>query len=78
MTVSEPELIAMIAKESLVDPAQLTRDIRVEDTGITSLDLVILSFALEEKYDVVLAEIELPLDGTFGELLDFLLAKING
>ena len=76
-TVTEDELLDIIAKEAIVDRATLTRNATLQDLGIASLDVISVLFEIEERYGVSIEEGELPLTATFGEMLDFLLAKIN-
>lgn len=48
----ESDVLEIIAEQSAVDRSQLTRDSRLEDIEIESLDVVEIIFALEEKFDV--------------------------
>ena len=52
MTSVESDVLDIIAEQSTVDRSQLTRDARLEDIDIASLDVVEIVFALEEKFDV--------------------------
>ncbi|MGE3142185.1 MAG: acyl carrier protein [Hyphomonadaceae bacterium] len=76
-TVTEDELLDIIAKEAIVDRATLTRDATLEAVGIASLDIISVLFEIEERYNVKVEEGDLPLTATLGEMTDFLLAKIN-
>lgn len=52
MASVESDVLDIIAEQSTVDRSQLTRDSRLEDIEIESLDVVEIIFALEEKFDV--------------------------
>ncbi|MFI4935411.1 MAG: acyl carrier protein [Caulobacterales bacterium] len=73
MAGHEQELIEIIAKEALVDPAKLDPAARLEDIGLDSVDLVSAVFAIEEKYGIEIAEDAFDR----GETLAVLLAKIE-
>lgn len=77
MRVSESELLDLIADEAIIDRNILTREAALGDLGITSLDLVSMLFELEERYGVVVEEAEMPRMTTLGEMIDFLLSRIN-
>ena len=48
------EILDIVAEVALVDRAKLALDAKVTDLGITSLDMVEIIFALEEKYGIAL------------------------
>lgn len=48
------EILDIVSNVTLVDRATLTLDAKVVDLGITSLDMVEIIFALEEKFDIEL------------------------
>ena len=48
----ENEVLKIIAAKGSVDPASLTREARLSDLNIASLDVVEIVFALEEKFDI--------------------------
>jgi acyl carrier protein len=52
MTDVAKKVIAIIAEQGLLDPADLTPDSRLADLGIDSLALVESIFAIEEAFDV--------------------------
>jgi len=64
MTTLDNELLDLIAGESLVDRARLTRQASLADIGLDSVDVISVVFAVEEKYAV-----EVP-DGAFAETKD--------
>ena len=47
-------ILDIVAQVSLVDRASLVLDAKVADLGITSLDMVEIIFALEEKFGIEL------------------------
>ena len=48
------DILDIVAQVSLVDRATLVVDAKVADLGITSLDMVEVIFALEEKFGIEL------------------------
>jgi acyl carrier protein len=77
MTVTEPELLDLIAQEAIIDREKLTREATLGDLGISSLDVITMLFELEERYGVVIEEADMPKMETLGEMVDFLMARIN-
>lgn len=76
--VTEGELLDVISKEAFVERARLTRDATLADLGISSLDVITMLFEVEERWGVLIEEGEMPPMQTLGDMVDFLLAKING
>jgi len=77
MKATQDELLDLIAKEAIIDREKLTREATLEDLGISSLDVISMLFELEEKYGVVIEEGDMPQMTTLGEMVDFLLSRIN-
>jgi acyl carrier protein len=77
MTVTEPELLDLIAQEAIIDREKLKRDATLGDLGISSLDVITMLFELEERYGVVIEEADMPKMETLGEMIDFLMKRIN-
>lgn len=77
MKATETELLDLIAQEAIIDLSKLVREATLEDLGISSLDLISMLFELEEKYGVVIEEGDMPQMSTLGEMVDFLLGRIN-
>jgi acyl carrier protein len=48
----ESAVIAILAKQLLLSPADVAADARVEDLGLDSLGKVEAIFALEERFDI--------------------------
>ncbi len=59
-----------------VDPSQVTLATSFEDLGADSLDLVELVMALEETFDIEVAEDELKEIRTVGEAFELIYAKL--
>ncbi len=77
MTVTEDDLLAIIAAEAIVDRAILERGATLNELGIASLDVISVMFEIENRYGLVVEESELPLTANLGDVLDFLLARLN-
>jgi len=77
MKATESELLDLIAREAVIPRETLTREATLADLGIASLDVITLLFELEEKYGVVIEEGDMPQISTLGEMVDFLLERIN-
>lgn len=77
MKITEDELLDLISQEAIVDRAKLSREATLADLGISSLDVITMLFELEERYGVVIEEADMPQITTLGEMVDFLLGKIN-
>ena len=52
MSSVESDIYDIIAEKSAVDRSKLTRDAKLEDLEIESLDVVEIIFAVEEKFDI--------------------------
>jgi acyl carrier protein len=48
----EKDVLALVAKKVRIERPDLSRDDRLEDLGIESIDAVELIFELEEKFDI--------------------------
>jgi acyl carrier protein len=71
--------VGKLAQEELgVDVTALERDTPLADAGISSVDMVMFVYALEEKLGIELAEEELRKPDTVGELLDLIALKARG
>lgn len=77
MGATETDLIDIIASEATVERAELTRNAVLADLGIQSLDVISVLFEIEERYGVVIEEEEMPRTASLGEVIDYLLARIN-
>jgi acyl carrier protein len=77
MKATESELLDLIAQEAIVDRAILKPDATLADLGISSLDLITMLFELEERFGVVIEEAEMPQMSTLGDLIAYLMSRIN-
>jgi len=77
MSATESELLDLIAEEAIIDRAKLVREASLGDLGISSLDVITMLFELEERFGVVIEEGDMPKMTTLGEMVDFLMARIN-
>lgn len=77
MTVTQDELMDIIAKEALVERSKLTREATLDELGIASIDLISLIFELEERFGLTLEDDELPTDSNLGGVIDYILARLN-
>jgi acyl carrier protein len=77
MKATEAQLLDLISEEAIVDRDKLVREATLGDLGISSLDVITMLFELEERYGVVIEEADMPQMTTLGEMVDFLLARIN-
>ncbi len=67
-------LVRSIAK--LDDQVPMTPETRmVDDLGVDSLDLVSVYLEIQDRYDVAVAEDDLPEIKTLGELTDYVAAR---
>ncbi len=48
----EREIMEIVAKEGMVDPALLTPDATLESLGLQSIDLVVILSAVEDRYGI--------------------------
>jgi acyl carrier protein len=49
---TEHDVIELVAKQAKVEPTTLTRDTKLTDLNLQSIDVVELVFAIEEKFDI--------------------------
>lgn len=70
------KLVAYAAHQLEIDPADITRESTFESLGIDSLDIVEMVMDLESELGVEL-DMEDQKITTFGELAEFVEAKLN-
>lgn len=51
-TAVERQVIAILARQAVLDPAEIRGDMTPADLGLDSLGLVEVMFALEETFDI--------------------------
>jgi Acyl carrier protein len=49
---TEHDVVELVAKQAKVEPSTLTRDTKLADLNLQSIDVVELVFAIEEKFDI--------------------------
>ena len=62
MSDVEDTVYAIIAKEVSIDPADIKPESTLEDLKVESIDLVQIMFAVEEEFDIYLAEADVGFD----------------
>lgn len=77
MKATESQLLDLIAEEAIIEREKLVREATLADLGISSLDLITMLFELEDKFGVVIEEGDMPAMTTLGEMVDFLMSRIN-
>lgn len=77
MKATENQLLDLISEEAIIDRSKLVREATLGDLGISSLDVITMLFELEERYGVVIEEADMPKITTLGEMVDFLMSRIN-
>lgn len=62
---------AIIAKEVSIDPSEVKPESTLQDLKIESIDLVQIMFAIEEEFDIYLAEADVGFDvENVGQVVD--------
>lgn len=77
MKITETQLLDLIAEEAITERAMLVREATLADLGISSLDVITLLFELEDRFGIVIEEGDMPPMANLGEMVDFLMARIN-
>ena len=77
MMPTDAELIALIVDQSLKDASLFKLNATLEETGVDSVDMVSIFFALEDKYDIHIEYEEISRDQTVGEVFALIRSKIN-
>ena len=74
------EIVAILSKETGIEPERLTAGATIHDLGIQSIDLVQAIFAIETRFDIEIP-VGLEHDGgdvTVGDFIRHILARIDG
>ena len=77
MSSHQEELLDLIATEALIEREKLTLDAPLDSLGIDSVDFVSIMFAVEEKYNITVADNEIARDKTLGDMIALLESKIE-
>lgn len=71
MADAEGRVKEIIAKELSIEPAEITRESTMEGLKVESIDLVQIMFAIEEEFDIYLADEEVGFDiENVGQVID--------
>jgi acyl carrier protein len=73
--VDSEAIIAIMAKEAVIDPSRLTPNATLKDLSITSLEVLEILFAIEDKYQLEFGPAEFENVHTVQEFMDVVLAK---
>jgi acyl carrier protein len=76
MVPARDEIIAIIAQEARIDEAKLTDDATLVSLDMSSLDLVSVLFAVEDRYGVEIQIEDLGSAKTLGEFVGILYSRI--
>ncbi len=74
------DILAIVAKETGVDPEALRPEATIQDLGIPSIDMVQTVFALESHFDIEIPVIAERAGGEFatiGDLISHVIATID-
>lgn len=75
--IDSETIVAIMAKEAAIDPARLTPNATLEDLSITSLDVLNILFAIEDKYHLEFEPAEFEKVRTVQEFTSVVFAKAN-
>lgn len=67
---TDNELFELVASEAQVERNRLSRDAKLEDLGIASLDVISILFEVEDRFGIMVESEELAGCSTLGDLLD--------
>lgn len=74
------QILAIVAKETAIDPVKLRPDVTIEELGIASLDMAQTLFAIESHFDVevpVVSERAGAEFSTVGDLVAHVIATLD-
>ena len=81
-TETQPQDIEAMVIESLAsfgaDPEALTRDATLDSVDVDSLDLVELTQVVEERYEIDLENADFKKIKTVGDVVDLVVARVQG
>ncbi len=81
MSDREQKIFDIIAEKANVPRERLTREARIKDLEISSLDFVEVVFAVEEEFDIEVPYNANTLDADFstlGDIIDAVAAEMDG
>ena len=77
MAVTADQVLDLIAEEVPTDRAKLDQAATLDELDIASLDIISVTFALEDKWGVVVEQSDFAHVKTLGDFVDVVLAKAN-
>ena len=77
MAVTADQVLDLIAEEVPTDRAKLDPAATLDELDIASLDIISVTFALEDKWGVVVEQSDFAHVKTLGDFVDVVLAKAN-
>ena len=77
MAVTADQVLDLIAEEVPTDRAKLNPAATLDELDIASLDIISVTFALEDKWGVVVEQSDFAHVKTLGDFVDVVLAKAN-
>ena len=77
MAVTADQVLDLIAEEVPTDRAKLDPAATLDALDIASLDMISVTFALEDKMGVVIEQSDFAHAKTLGDFVDVVLAKAN-
>jgi acyl carrier protein len=78
MAVTADQVLDLIATEVPTDRAKLNPEATLDQLDIASLDLISVTFALEDQLGVVVDQADFAHAKTLGDFVEAVLAKANG
>ena len=69
MTITPEDILNIITDEANVPIEDLKLDAKLSSLGIASLDVIGISFTLEDRFDVILDPSELTEESTVGDIV---------
>ncbi len=77
MAVTADQVLDLIAKEVPTDRARLDPAASLDELDIASLDMISVTFALEDQFGVVVEQTDFAHAKTLQDFVDVVLAKAN-
>ena len=77
MAVTADQVLDLIAQEVPTDRAKLDPARTMDELDIASLDIISVTFALEDRFGVVVEQIDFAHARTLGDFVDVVLAKAD-
>ena len=77
MAVTADQVLDLIAKEVPTDRPRLDPAASLDSLDIASLDMISVTFALEDQFGVVVEQADFAHAKTLGDFVDVVLAKAN-